>query len=383
MDGLIGYILAKRYTDNSIAGGGISAGKNCTISSITDITGGHRVTFKWYLDNGTEQTGYMDVADGVDGDSISFSVTTITGGHRVTITSTDGTSDSFDILDGQNGDDGISVTNAEINASNHLILTLSDGNTIDCGEVKGAGELNELSDVNLSTLSDGDVLTYDATSGKWINKEINIVAGLEDLGDVNINTSTLENGSMIKWDATNHKWVNGTIPNIESLDDIEDVSVASATNGQILKFNGTNWVNADNKVVDLKDINITNPQNGQILIYDSVSNTWKNGSPSATSTSLDDLSNVSIDNVQNNQILKYDAVNQVWVNANGGAVSVDHLGDIGDVNLTNVQNGQVIVWNNTLQKWVNAEVATKLSELTDVQLTALTNQNLLRYNSTT
>ena len=383
MDGLIAYALSRKYTKKSMEGGGAIAGKPCQISSITDITGGHRVTFKWYLNDGTEQTGYMDVADGVDGDSISFSITTITGGHRVTITSTDGTSNSFDIFDGQNGDDGISVTNAEINASNHLILTLSDGNTIDCGEVKGAGELNELSDVNLDTLTDGDVLTYDATSGKWINKELDIAVDLKDLDDVNITSGTLTDGSIIKWDAANNKWVNGTIPNIESLNDIDDVSVASATNGQTLKFNGTNWVNADNKVVDLKDINITDPQNGQILIYDSVSNTWKNGSPSATSTSLDDLSNVSIDNIQNNQILKYDAENQVWVNANGGAVSVDHLGDIGDVNLTNVQNGQVIVWNNTLQKWVNAEVATKLSELTDVQLTALTNQNLLRYNSTT
>jgi hypothetical protein len=59
--------IAQAYTDDSIAGGGISAGKNCTIDSITDITGGHRVTYKWYLDNGTVQTTIMDVMDGAQG----------------------------------------------------------------------------------------------------------------------------------------------------------------------------------------------------------------------------------------------------------------------------------------------------------------------------
>ena len=58
--------LAQAYTDKAISGGGIN-GKNCTIESITPITGGNRVTFKWYLDDGTEQTETMDVMDGEDG----------------------------------------------------------------------------------------------------------------------------------------------------------------------------------------------------------------------------------------------------------------------------------------------------------------------------
>ena len=36
---------------------------------------------------------------------------------------------------GAKGDDGVSVVNAEIDASNHLILTLSNGSLIDCGEI--------------------------------------------------------------------------------------------------------------------------------------------------------------------------------------------------------------------------------------------------------
>lgn len=63
------YAAARKYTDNSLAGGGAVAGKNATIDSITDITGGNRVTFKWTLDNGTVQTQNMDVMDGAKGDT--------------------------------------------------------------------------------------------------------------------------------------------------------------------------------------------------------------------------------------------------------------------------------------------------------------------------
>ena len=59
--------LAKKYTDESLLGGGAVAGKNCIIEDITDITGGQRITFKYTLDDGTVKTRTMDVMNGVDG----------------------------------------------------------------------------------------------------------------------------------------------------------------------------------------------------------------------------------------------------------------------------------------------------------------------------
>ena len=61
--------VAKKYTNRSIEGiTGSLAGKNATIESITDISGGHRVTFKWTADNGDIRTQTMDVMDGSKGD---------------------------------------------------------------------------------------------------------------------------------------------------------------------------------------------------------------------------------------------------------------------------------------------------------------------------
>ena len=47
---VIDISVAKKYTDDTVAGAGAVAGKPCQIQSITDITGGHRVTFLW-VDN--------------------------------------------------------------------------------------------------------------------------------------------------------------------------------------------------------------------------------------------------------------------------------------------------------------------------------------------
>ena len=59
---------AKKYTDDSMEGAGAVAGKPCQIKSITEIEGGHRVTYLWLDNSGEEHTDTMDVMDGAKGD---------------------------------------------------------------------------------------------------------------------------------------------------------------------------------------------------------------------------------------------------------------------------------------------------------------------------
>lgn len=54
---------AKRYVDESLLGGGAVVGKNVTVSSITPIDGGNKVTFTYTLDDGTAKTSTLDVLD--------------------------------------------------------------------------------------------------------------------------------------------------------------------------------------------------------------------------------------------------------------------------------------------------------------------------------
>ena len=62
------WILSKKYTKETVEGAGAVKGKNCTIDSVVDITGGKRTIFKWWLDNGTAQTTNLDVMNGAKGD---------------------------------------------------------------------------------------------------------------------------------------------------------------------------------------------------------------------------------------------------------------------------------------------------------------------------
>lgn len=126
---------AKKYTDQEVAGGGAIKGKNCTIDSIDPITGGNRVTFKWTLDNGTVQTGTMDVMDGADGQDGQQGPQGIQGPAGPAG------------ADGADGQDGLGIKSVDINENNHLIITYDDDTTHDAGEIPGGGT-GEVTSVN-------------------------------------------------------------------------------------------------------------------------------------------------------------------------------------------------------------------------------------------
>ena len=97
---IISYILSKKYTDKSLVGAGALKGANCTIQSIEPISGGHRITFKWILNDDTVETDTMDVMD---------------------------------------GNDGLGIKSIDINSNNHLIVTYDDNTTHDAGLIEGDG----------------------------------------------------------------------------------------------------------------------------------------------------------------------------------------------------------------------------------------------------
>ena len=104
------------------------------ILSVTDITGGHRVTI---VDaSGTKIFDVMDGEQGEPGYSPTVTVTDITGGHTVTIT--DKTGDhSFNVMDGQQGEPGDPTT------------LIDDSSTTDTDKVWSAKKsADEVSDLN-------------------------------------------------------------------------------------------------------------------------------------------------------------------------------------------------------------------------------------------
>ena len=93
------------------------------------------------------------------------------------------------------------------------------------------------SDTNKYLKSDGTWATVSGGGG---------ATDLDDLSDVDITTPS--NGQVLKYNSTSQKWENGTGGGGASdLDDLTDVDITSPTGGQILKYNSTTqkWENVD------------------------------------------------------------------------------------------------------------------------------------------
>lgn len=134
--------ISRKYTDTSIEGSGALKGKNCTIQSITEITGGHRITFAWYNDEEVIQTDTLDVMDGTAGPKGDTGETGAAGpkgdkGDKGDAGETGPAGPQGSKGDkGDKGDDGVNVTAVEVNTDNHLIVTLSDESELDAGAIR-------------------------------------------------------------------------------------------------------------------------------------------------------------------------------------------------------------------------------------------------------
>ena len=68
------------------------------------------------------------------------------------------------------------------------------------------GSLDMLSDVEITTPSDGQALIYDADNDEWINGDV--VDALDDLSDTNITTPA--NGDLLQYNSADDEWVNSS-----------------------------------------------------------------------------------------------------------------------------------------------------------------------------
>lgn len=73
--------------------------------------------------------------------------------------------------------------------------------------------LANLGDVSLNNLADGQVLTYNATTGKWVNA--NPQGGVTDLASLtDVTLTTLSANQVLLYDSTTSKWINSGLKTI-------------------------------------------------------------------------------------------------------------------------------------------------------------------------
>lgn len=158
--------------------------------------------------------------------------------------------------------------------------------------------IDDLNDVLIASIADGDFLVYDFGQAQWTNRTTSYTAEL-------------------------------LAPLIE-LDDLSDVSAPSPILGQVLTWTGSpaSWQAADSAggasaLDDLTDVSVPAPDDGDVLTYQAGSPTgWIASPPAAIPTTLDALSDVAVPTPADGDFLQYESGSPAgWVNVAGTSIS--------------------------------------------------------------
>ena len=93
----------------------------------------------------------------------------------------------------------------------------------------------------MSNISAGTGIGVVHTTGEGSTATVSLSAELNDL--TNVDSSTPSDGQFLKYFSSSNNWQSADIPTINNLDDIGDVTIISVASGDYLKYNGLAWVN--------------------------------------------------------------------------------------------------------------------------------------------
>jgi len=96
-----------------------------------------------------------------------------------------------------------------------------------------------------SSVSDGAVLVYDASSGLWMDGVVSLT--IDELTDVTV-ASGVADGDVLTYDASSDTWVSETLSLTTTLDSLTDTAISTApTDGHVLTYDASSdtWVDAE------------------------------------------------------------------------------------------------------------------------------------------
>ena len=155
---------------------------------------------------------------------------------------------------------------------------LSELFRIDLNDLSAVTSLSDLSDVDITSPTSGDIIMYDGND--WVNTAL----ALGDIADVRYPTA-LSDGDVLTYDANSGDWINQAIPTPavpDELNDLSDVEITSPTANDLLIYDDIDqkWVNGQYYISmtlnSLTDVTVPLPSDGDVLTYDSNSGKWVN-----------------------------------------------------------------------------------------------------------
>ena len=222
-----------------------------------------------------------------------------------------------------------------------------------------------------------DVQTKTTSSGSYSTVVVNGVAQVDLSSLYEDKQNKLTAGSNISIDPTTNE-ISATNTEYNDFSGSAHGLVPQSTSGdqnKFLKGDGS-WGTPPTTSIaldDLTDVDLINASDGQVLTYDANSSEWINATPSTGTTVVANPSGTATD-----------SINKIQVNSTIYSIA-DELDELSDVAISSPTNNQILKYNSTSQKWENTNIPTPaigLDDLTDVDISTPTNGQVLKYNST-
>ena len=258
--------------------------------------------------------------------------------------------------------------------------------------------IQDLSDVNVNSLGEGQILKYDVSEGEWVNADLPLFAN-NGLVSSNVNGITLLSladsqtftTASTSGDLTVGGNLNFTGPQTKL---IRPFDLGQAAGPLTIQSNGDLVIELDENADELdKAFIVKNGANSEVFKVDEAGNVTVNqeyilpttdggtdyflktdgdgqlyfatlygtsgntgGAPPPAIDTISELFDTQISALADNQILRYDSGSSKWVNED--LTLAQSIGDLTDVDTTTTApaDGQALVWNNTNSEWEPGDV---------------------------
>lgn len=285
-------------------------------------------------------------------------------------------------------------------------------------------------DANTSP-NDGDILQYNGVSGRFESVAGGNL-GVENLGDLlDVNITSISDGQIVVYDGALSQYVNKNVSDSIALASLSDVSASGITTGQALIYDGVNFAAQDvlpyelttptaNQILSYDDVNsrfvntdptavlgidTSNSQDGDVLVYNGTTSQYESAAwalyVSEENTPVDGTvytlrwdqnageylitpvsSNVTLESLSNVEVVDQSEGSGVFYNNSTGNFEIkkSNIQDSGDLTLTSIADGDAIVWDSGSGTFINGTPAVTVEELTNVSNAAPTNGDSIVWN---
>ena len=200
--------------------------------------------------------------------------------------------------------------------------------------------LDDVGDVTITSVADGEFLKYDSASGDWVNGDSGLYSGTTYSTTATVPTPSQPQTLSIRLSNSSSQTLTlptgssdllGTTINLVSIGTGEwtinpaaGQYVRGLSSALTLNQNQTAILTLTQDVTwyvvayeeqglgDLFDVTISTPANGEALIYNSTSGDWENSTVSATVAALNDIGDVSAAAPNDDDLLAYNSTSGDW-----------------------------------------------------------------------